>query len=80
MEGINLEKKYERILIKLSGGALASENGESFGDDNLEHITNEIISLTKIGVVIRIFMKVPEKYFKKILTDFKRNALQHYKY
>ncbi|RLQ94571.1 UMP kinase [Falsibacillus albus] len=46
--------RYKRVLIKLSGGALADENGESFGVDNLEHITNEIISLVKIGVEVSI--------------------------
>ncbi len=46
--------KYKRVLIKLSGGALASKDGESFGVDNLEHITNEIISLTKIGVEVSV--------------------------
>lgn len=33
---------YKRVLIKLSGGALADNNGDSFGVSNLEHITNEI--------------------------------------
>lgn len=46
--------KYKRVLIKLSGGALADKNGESFGVSNLEHITNEIISLTKIGVEVSV--------------------------
>lgn len=46
--------KYKRVLIKLSGGALASKDGESFGVDNLEHITNEIILLTNIGVQVSI--------------------------
>jgi uridylate kinase len=46
--------EYKRVLIKLSGGALASKAGESLGVDNLEHITNEIISLTKIGVEVSV--------------------------
>jgi uridylate kinase len=43
-------KKYKRILIKLSGGALADQDGNSFGVDNLEHITDEIISLVDLGI------------------------------
>jgi uridylate kinase len=43
-------KKYKRILIKLSGGALADQEGNSFGVDNLEHITDEIISLVDLGI------------------------------
>lgn len=46
--------KYKRVLIKLSGGALADKNGESFGVSNLEHITNEIITLTKMGVEVSV--------------------------
>ncbi|MGE8205518.1 UMP kinase [Heyndrickxia sp. NPDC080065] len=47
-------QKYKRVLIKLSGGALASKDGESFGVDNLEHITNEIISITEIGIEVSV--------------------------
>ncbi|MCJ7842036.1 UMP kinase [Lederbergia sp. NSJ-179] len=46
--------KYKRVLIKLSGGALASKDGESFGMDTLEHITNEIISLTEMDVEVSV--------------------------
>lgn len=49
-----MEKKYKRVLIKLSGGALVSKDGEIFGVDNLEHITDEIISLTEIGVEVTV--------------------------
>lgn len=28
--------KFNRVLLKLSGGALVSNEGESFGVDNLE--------------------------------------------
>ncbi|WP_436718293.1 UMP kinase [Rossellomorea marisflavi] len=45
---------YKKVLIKLSGGALASKDGESFGVENLEHITNEIISLTETGVEVAV--------------------------
>ncbi|MCM2531373.1 UMP kinase [Neobacillus pocheonensis] len=46
--------KYKRILIKLSGGALADQEGNSFGVDSLEHITDEIISLTDLGIEVSI--------------------------
>ncbi|HET6872318.1 MAG TPA: UMP kinase, partial [Sporolactobacillaceae bacterium] len=46
--------KYKRILIKLSGGALATKDGESFGAENLDHITDEIISLTDMGVEVAL--------------------------
>ncbi|WP_108670966.1 UMP kinase [Peribacillus acanthi] len=46
--------KYKRVLLKLSGGALTGKNGDSFGVDNLEHITDEIISLTSLGMEVCI--------------------------
>ncbi|MDQ0196942.1 UMP kinase [Neobacillus ginsengisoli] len=47
-------EKYKRILIKLSGGALADQEGNSFGVDNLEHITDEIISLVDMGIEVSV--------------------------
>ena len=46
--------KYKRVLLKLSGGALTGKNGDSFGVENLEHITDEIISLTSMGMEVCI--------------------------
>lgn len=45
---------YKRVLIKISGGALSDENGDSFGAKSLEHITDEIISLTSLGIEVSI--------------------------
>ncbi|MFC5773406.1 UMP kinase [Ectobacillus antri] len=47
-------RKYKRVLIKLSGGALADEFGNSFGTANLEHITDEILSLVEEGIEISV--------------------------
>lgn len=46
--------KYKRVLIKISGGALASTNGESFGVDRLEHISNEILALSNNHIQVSI--------------------------
>ncbi|WP_088042311.1 UMP kinase [Bacillus sp. EAC] len=46
--------KYKRVLIKLSGGALADQDGNSFGSDRLEHISNEILSLVNLGVEVSL--------------------------
>ncbi|WP_353625947.1 UMP kinase [Bacillus sp. JCM 19041] len=45
---------YKRVLVKLSGGALADKKGNSFGTDNLEHITNELISLIELEIEVCI--------------------------
>jgi uridylate kinase len=49
-------KVYKRILIKLSGGALANSSGNSFGSEQLEHITKEILTLANQGVEICILV------------------------
>jgi uridylate kinase len=52
MGGVKLS--YKRILVKLSGSALADEQGNSFGVNNLEHITNELLSLVETGVQVAV--------------------------
>ncbi|MGR3764040.1 UMP kinase [Rossellomorea sp. NS-SX7] len=46
--------KFERVLVKLSGGALADGEGNNFGTDQLEHIANEILSIVDLGVQVSI--------------------------
>lgn len=46
--------RYKRILLKLSGGALAGESTFGFAPSSLEHIANEVVSLTEIGVQVGI--------------------------
>jgi len=46
--------RYKRILVKLSGGALGGESGENFDQSNLEHIADEILRLTDMGVEVAI--------------------------
>ncbi|MEC3883061.1 UMP kinase [Halobacillus sp. HZG1] len=45
---------YKRILIKISGGALGDENGNSFGSERLSHIADEILSVVNAGVEVSI--------------------------
>ncbi|MBM7693428.1 uridylate kinase [Peribacillus deserti] len=47
-------KKYQRILVKLSGGALSDENGNSFDPASLEHIGKEILSLADLGIEVSL--------------------------
>ena len=43
-------RPYKRVLIKLSGGALADQTGNSFNSKRLEHIANEILSIVDLGI------------------------------
>ena len=47
-------KPYKRVLIKLSGGALADQSGNSFNSKRLEHIANEILSIVDLGIEVSI--------------------------
>ncbi|GED68844.1 uridylate kinase [Brevibacillus reuszeri] len=46
--------RYKRVLVKLSGGAVANENGFGFNPDQLENIANEILALVNMGVEVAI--------------------------
>lgn len=47
-------KTIKRVLIKLSGGALASKEGESFDHQKLEHIADEILSITDMDIEVAL--------------------------
>lgn len=46
--------RYQRVLVKISGGALGGNNNENFDHDHLNHIANEILSLIDAGIEVAI--------------------------
>ncbi|UQZ81526.1 Uridylate kinase [Paenibacillus konkukensis] len=46
--------KYKRILIKLSGGAVAGAGEFGFDPERLEHIAREIITVLELGIEVSI--------------------------
>lgn len=46
--------RYKRVLIKLSGGAVAGSNDFGFDPERLEHIANEVLSVVSMGVEVAI--------------------------
>jgi uridylate kinase len=44
--------KYKRVLIKLSGGAVAGSNEFGFDPERLEHIAHEIMTVVSMGVEV----------------------------
>lgn len=46
--------RYKRVLVKLSGGAVAKENGFGFDPEQLEHIAGEVLALLDMGVEVAI--------------------------
>jgi uridylate kinase len=45
---------YQRVLIKLSGGALAGERDFGFSRTAIEHIVEEVLSVTSLGIEVAI--------------------------
>ncbi|WP_248929621.1 UMP kinase [Paenibacillus hamazuiensis] len=45
---------YKRILIKLSGGAVAGKSDFGFDPERLEHIAGEIMSVVNMGVEVSL--------------------------
>jgi uridylate kinase len=48
--------KYKRVIIKLSGEALAGAQGNGLDESVLDNITNQIIEVKKLGVEIGIIV------------------------
>lgn len=46
--------RYKRVLIKLSGGALAGKDGIGFDPNMIEHIVSEVLSVASLGVQVAI--------------------------
>lgn len=46
--------RYKRVLIKLSGGAVAGKTEFGFEPERLEHIANEILSVVNLGVEVSL--------------------------
>jgi uridylate kinase len=46
--------RYKRVLVKLSGGAVAGENEFGFSHAQLEHIANEILSVLQMNIEVAV--------------------------
>src|SRR5574341_36797 len=46
--------RYNRVLVKLSGGAMAGENGWGFSPNSLNHIADEVLKLHDSGVQVSV--------------------------
>jgi len=46
--------RYKRVLIKLSGGAIAGRSAFGFDPERLEHIVGEVLSVLELGVEVAL--------------------------
>ncbi|KEO83742.1 UMP kinase [Tumebacillus flagellatus] len=47
-------RRYNRVLIKLSGAAVAGSKEFGFDSDALEHLTREVLSVANLGVEVAV--------------------------
>lgn len=46
--------RYKRILVKLSGGAIAGDNGWGFDPQSLNHIADQVLNLHNHGIQVGV--------------------------
>ena len=51
-----MQAKYKRVIIKLSGEALAGDKGNGIDEGVLQAVTDQIIAVTKLGVQVGIIV------------------------
>ncbi|GAA3409935.1 UMP kinase [Paenibacillus hodogayensis] len=44
--------RYKRVLVKLSGGAMAGKEEVGFDHDRLAHIADEVLAVTRLGIEV----------------------------
>lgn len=68
---------YKRVLIKLSGEALAGDKGNGIDEKILSEITDEIIAVKKLGVEIGIVVGGGNFWRGRQGTEMDRTAADH---
>lgn len=68
---------YKRVLIKLSGEALAGDNGNGIDEKVLSEITDEIIAVKKLGVEIGIVVGGGNFWRGRQGLEMDRSAADH---
>lgn len=51
---MNVTARYERVMLKLSGGALSGADGFGFAQERLEHLVGEVLSLAALGLSVGV--------------------------
>lgn len=73
-----MNKKYNRVLIKISGEAIGKENGREIDNEKLEKIVLQIIDVAKSGTQVAIVIgagnfwrgRYGAEYLKKVTSDY----------
>ena len=71
------EAKYKRVIIKLSGEALAGDKGNGVDQATLDVVTNQIIAVQKLGVEIGIIVGGGNFWRGRQGTEMDRSQADH---
>ncbi len=69
--------KYKRVMLKLSGEALAGENGFGICPETLDRVSSHIIALTRIGVEVGIVVGAGNFWRGRQGTNMDRTTADH---
>ena len=69
--------KYKRVIIKLSGEALAGDKGNGIDQATLDVVTNQIIAVQKLGVEIGIIVGGGNFWRGRQGTEMDRSQADH---
>lgn len=73
-----METKYKRVLIKLSGEAIATDGGKGIDSDKLEKVVDQIVEISSSGIEIGIVIgagnfwrgKYGDEYMERTTSDY----------
>lgn len=73
-----MDKKYNRVLIKLSGEAIGKEDGRGIDNKKLEKVVNQIVEISKTGIQIALVIgggnfwrgRYGDEYIERTTSDY----------
>lgn len=73
-----MDRKYNRVLIKLSGEAIGKENGRGIDNNKLEKVVDQIVKISQAGTQIAIVLgggnfwrgRYGDKYMERTTSDY----------
>ena len=73
-----MDRKYNRVLIKLSGEAIGKENGRGIDNNKLEKVVYQIVKISQAGTQIAIVLgggnfwrgRYGDKYMERTTSDY----------
>lgn len=73
-----MEKKYNRVLIKLSGEAIGKEDGRGIDNVKLERVVNQIIEISKSGTQIALVIGGGNFWRGRYGDEYMEKTTSHY--